>query len=313
MTRLVVGTYTADMNGSGAGLLVRPGGALDTPSPSYVIASAGVLYAVNEGAGTVSSYALGPGGAPELRSTASTGGTWPCHLALADGYLLAANYGSGSVSVHPVADGIVGPATDLVRHSGSGPDADRQEGPHAHQVVPGPDGRVTVVDLGIDRLVEYRLASGRLERLAETVLPPGSGPRHVVTHPSGRRYVAAELGSAVLTLEGGSVVASTPATAKDGPNQPSAIVLTGDHLYLANRGADTIAAFRLDSRGVPAPLAEVPCGGAWPRDLALVGGGLVAANERSHGLAYFDLVDGVPVPTGRVDEVGSPTCVLPLP
>ncbi|MFI5952508.1 lactonase family protein [Cryptosporangium sp. NPDC051539] len=310
MTGLVVGTYTADMGGAGDGLLMLPGGrTVATPSPSYVIASGPVLYAVNEGAGTVSSFA-----ADDLRplSTASTGGTWPCHLALIDGYLLAANYGSGSVSVHPVTGGVIGSSTDLVRHSGAGPDAGRQEGPHTHQIVPGADGVVTVVDLGTDRLVDYRLEDGRLRRLGETALPPGSGPRHVVTHPNGRRYVAAELGSALLTVAGGEVVASVPATASDGHNQPSGLVRSGDHLYLANRGADTIAAFRVDASGAAVPLAEVPCGGAWPRDLALFDGGLVVANERSHTLTYFRLDDGVPVPSGEPTAVGSPTCVLPL-
>ena len=307
-----MGSYTSDMGGKGSGLTSVPGGHAAGPSPSFVITDGSYLYAVNEGAGSVSSYAadtLAP------LSTQPTGGQWPCHLALADGYLLTANYGSGSVSVHPVGDGLVEPRTDLVEHAGTGPNAERQEGPHAHQVVVAADGTVTVVDLGIDRLVHYRLEDGRLIRLGDTVLPPGTGPRHVASHPSGRWYVAGELSSAVLTLADGVVVGSVPATAADGPNQPSAIALSADgqYLYLANRGPDTITAYRLDADGRPVPLAEVPTGGHWPRDFALVDDGLVVANERSHTLVRFRLEDGVPVPTGEVVEVGSPTCVLPTP
>lgn len=308
-TRLVIGSYTADMGGSGVGLTSVPGGARDALSPSYVIADGRYLYAVNEGAATVSSYAADTF---EPLSTQPTGGQWPCHLALVDGYLLAANYGSGSVSVHPVRDGVIEPRTDLVQHEGTGPHPERQEGPHAHQIVPGPEGLVTVVDLGIDRLVHYRFADGTLTRVGETAVPPGTGPRHVAVHPSGRWYVAGELNSTVVTLAGGAVVATTPSTAVEGPNQASAIALSGDHLYVANRGPDTISAFRLDADGVPQPIAEVPTGGEWPRDFALTDGGLVVANERSHTLVWFALEDGVPVPTGRTAAVGSPTSVLPL-
>jgi 6-phosphogluconolactonase len=311
VNRLVVGAYTSDMGGKAEGLTVLPGGQLATPSPSYVIADGSVLFAVNEGEGAVSSYSLDIAGGLRMLSTQPTGGNWPCHLALHDGYLIAANYGSGSVSVHPVVEGVIGARTDLVQHSGAGPNTKRQEGPHPHQVRAA-DGTVTIVDLGLDQLVHYRLDSGRLNRVGATVLPAGSGPRHYVDHPSGRRYVVAELGSAVLTLEGEVVVATTAATAYHVENLPSAITLAGDYLYVANRGADTIATFRLDDEGVPVPVAEVPSGGVWPRDFALTGDGLVVANERSHNLAYFRLSRGVPVATGETVETGSPTSVLPI-
>jgi 6-phosphogluconolactonase len=307
VTKLVVGAYTADMGGRAEGLAVLPDGhRVATPSPSYVIASEGILYAVNEGAGRVSSYSADE---LSLLSTQPTGGRWPCHLAVSAGHVICANYGSGSVSVHPVAGGVIGERTDLVQHSGRGPDAERQEGAHPHQVKIADDGTVTIVDLGIDRLVHYRLDAGRLRRLGETVLPPGTGPRHYVDGPE-RRYVVAELGSAVLTLDGDDVVAVTPATASDVHNQPSAIGLSGGFLYLANRGADTVSTFRL-SDGLPVAVAETSSGGAWPRDLAVTADGLVVANERSHHLAFFRLDAGIPVLVETL-ETPSPTCVLTI-
>ncbi|GAA3392924.1 lactonase family protein [Cryptosporangium minutisporangium] len=333
MNTLAVGSYTSDMNGSGDGLTVLPGGHLAVASPSYVIADAGTLYAVHEGEGTVASYTLADGGALRPLSTQPTGGASPCHLArvgahttvpagrhpegrlpVPGGHLVVANYSSGSVSVHPVSLGRIGPRTDLVQHVGAGPDPDRQEGPHPHQILVGADGTITVVDLGLDRLIHYRLDDGALTRTGETVLPPGSGPRHAVVHPSRRWYVAAELAAAVLTLENDVVVATTPATTSDEPTLPSGIVLSPDgrYLYLANRGADTVATFHLDDAGIPALVSEVPSGGVWPRDLALTGDGLVVANERSHTLVFLDLADGVPVPGGRTVEVASPTCVRPV-
>jgi 6-phosphogluconolactonase len=315
MTRLVIGSYTAEMDGTGVGLVVVPGGELATPAPSFAVADPPFLYAVNElPSGAVSSYRISADGALAHVSTQPTGGAWPCHLAVHDGWLIAANYGSGSVSVHPVGpDGVLGERTDLVQHDGRGPHPERQEGPHTHQVKVAADGTVTVVDLGIDRLVHYRLDGGRLHRAGETAVPDGAGPRHYVVHPSGRWYVAAELGSAVLTLEQGAVVASIPATTSDVPNQPSAIALSADarFLYLANRGADTISVFRVGAELSFA--AEVSCGGRWPRDLVVDGDRLIVANQKSNRVVTFRLGDdGTPVPTGEVIETGSPTSVLPL-
>jgi 6-phosphogluconolactonase len=315
MTRLVIGSYTAEMNGTGTGLRVVPGGSIVAPAPSFVVADHPFLYAVHElPTGAVSSYRMSGDGGLEWLSTQPTGGGGPCHLALHDGYLMVANYGSGSVSVHPVGpDGVLGERTDLVRHEGHGPDPDRQEGPHTHQVKVAADGTVTVVDLGIDRLVHYRLDGGRLHRTGSTEVPAGSGPRHCVVHPSGRWYVAAELGSVVLTLAKGAVLASTPATTFGGHNQPSGIALSADArwLYLANRGADTVAAYRVGDDLTF--LGEVSCGGAWPRDLVVDGDLIHVANQNSHNVVTFRIgADGLPVPTGDVLETGSPTSVLPV-
>jgi 6-phosphogluconolactonase len=310
---LVIGCYTAEMDGNGTGLSVVPGGTIAAPSPSFAIRDGSVLFAVNEVPdGSVSSYALSPAGELTHLSTRPTGGVWPCHLALHDGHLMAANYGSGSVSVHPVgADGVIGERTDLVQHKGGGPNPDRQQGPHTHQVRVADDGTVTVVDLGIDRLVQYRLADGRLHRTGEIAVPPGAGPRHYVVHPDGRWFVAAEVGSAVLTVRDGTFLASTPATSSDVFNEPSAIALSADarFVYLANRGAESISVFRVGDELTFA--GEVSCGGAWPRDMVVDGDRLHVANQKSDSVVTFRLGDdGLPVPTGEIIETGSPTSVL---
>lgn len=90
-------------------------------------------------------------------------GDWPCHLTLdATGkWLLVSNYGTGTVGVFPIQpDGALGAMTDLVQHTGDGPRADRQEGPHAHSANFTPDQQhVIVADLGIDALVVYTLSA----------------------------------------------------------------------------------------------------------------------------------------------------------
>jgi 6-phosphogluconolactonase len=320
--------------GSGISVYARDGarlshlGTLDTPDPSYLIAdpSARRLYAVNElGTGTVTSYAVGPDGMPSPLSTEKSGGGEPCHLALCQGYLIAANYGTGSASVHPVgAGGELGPASDLVQHQGTGPDTERQEGPHAHQVHVSGD-QVTIVDLGIDRLMHYRLDAGRLVPVGETALPPGAGPRHVVTHPSGHWFVACELDSTIVTYEPGDLRV-TPATKSTvDRNYPSGIALSGDLLYVGNRGANTIATFAVGADGSLAPVAEVSSGGVWPRQFALAQGGAAAgrssredqhlfvANQNSGTVValHLDPATGMPSPTGEVVEVAGASCVLP--
>lgn len=79
-------------------------------------------------------------------------GDWPCHLVLdaSNKWLFCANYGTGNMTVYPIlADGSIGPRSDHVQHQGTGPNTQRQEGPHAHSTTLTPDNRYAIVaDLG---------------------------------------------------------------------------------------------------------------------------------------------------------------------
>ncbi|MGG8407495.1 lactonase family protein, partial [Streptomyces sp. 12297] len=215
-------------------------------------------------------------------------------------------------------------------HEGSGPDAGRQRGPHAHQVVAAPGGRwVLSVDLGTDSLrictVDPDAGAPRLH--AETALRAGSGPRHLAFHPGGRvLYVLNELTPTVTVCrwdgESGAVeaVEEVP-VALEGPSgavrgYPSAIVASPDgrHLWAAVRGHDTIAVLALDRGGEGVRVVgTVGCGGEWPRDLALDPSGrwLYAANERSGDVTWFDVdpSTGIPTPTGTV-ALPAPSCIV---
>lgn len=67
----------------------------------------------------------------------------------------------------------------------------RQEGPHPHQVILGPenDGEVIVPDLGSDKVFGLRKTPGtspwEVQRTFEG-FEPGDGPRHSVIHPDSR-------------------------------------------------------------------------------------------------------------------------------
>ncbi len=183
-------TYAATVTGAG------------TINPSYLTLSPDQsrLYAVNEITGgkgphgTVSAFAIDPvTGHLSYLNQKSTHGLAPCYASIEpEGrYCLVANYETGSVCVLPVReDGRLGEATDTVQFSGSGPIPDRQEGPHAHMIVPSPyRSLILAIDLGTDRLMAFRLDMERGTLIPGdppwTQMPPGTGPRHWHFTPTG--------------------------------------------------------------------------------------------------------------------------------
>ncbi|HEX5543488.1 MAG TPA: beta-propeller fold lactonase family protein, partial [Micromonospora sp.] len=199
---LYIGCYTAESGGRGEGILALQrdpvGGAVEpvgvvavTPSPSFLTRhpTLPVLYAVNElDDGFVSAWSLAPDATLHALARRSTGGAEPCHLAVtADSrHLVTANYGSGSLAVHPLDPvGVPGERSDLVTHDnvvGTPAEerrSERQDGPHAHMVSPGPDGVLLAVDLGVDSIYRYDVApTGQLlPRGPRLRTRPGSGPR----------------------------------------------------------------------------------------------------------------------------------------
>jgi 6-phosphogluconolactonase (cycloisomerase 2 family) len=333
-----VGGYTGDKGGEAegivllrrdpaSGLLTRLGVAARTPSPSFLAQhpTLPILYAVNEleSDGTISAFTVADDGELTPLSIQPTGGSDPAHLAVTpDGrFLLVANYTSGSVAVHPLdPEGAPRERSDLLDLAGSGPDPERQQGPHAHMVVPDRDC-VLVADLGADRVWRCRLdpVSGRLTMLPPAVTAkPGTGPRHLRYTPDGTLLLVGEL-AANLTWyrpaadgslgEAGEVRASE----RDGVNYPSEITMgrDGRFIYVANRGPNTVSAFAWDGERAT-PVAEVPTGGDWPRHMILLGDHLYVANQLSQSVTTFriDPDSGVPSPQGEPTAEASPTCLL---
>ncbi|OZG60418.1 carboxy-cis,cis-muconate cyclase [Bifidobacterium myosotis] len=92
-------------------------------------------------------------------------------------HLIVANYADGHVCVHPIAaDGTLLEATQVLAGEGHGP-LPAQEGPHAHWILPLPDGRVLSTDLGADRIYVHHWRSGELVRVGMVQLAAGTGPR----------------------------------------------------------------------------------------------------------------------------------------
>jgi 6-phosphogluconolactonase len=238
----------------------------------------------------------------------ASGGDWPCHLQLdATGqWLLVANYGSGNASVFPIlADGSLGARSDLVQHSGSGPNSKRQEGPHAHSVTLTPDnGFAIVADLGIDQLVIYKFdaATGKLSAHGHAAARPGAGPRHLAFHPNGRYlYAANELDSSITLYDydaaGGKLterqtLSTLPAGAPENIVADIHVSAGGERAYVSNRGHNSLAAFDIGSQGALTLAAISDCGGNWPRNFALAPGGqfVLVANQYSNAVSALPLL-----------------------
>ncbi|MFC8733659.1 lactonase family protein [Luteimicrobium sp. NPDC057192] len=353
--RLWLGTYPAPgtASGSGEGVwrvdLDLSAGRFDdarqvvsTPSPSFVALAPDerTLYAVDENTdGGLSAFRVEApdGDGLELLATVPSGGADPCHVVATPAAVWVANYSSGTFTTVAV-DGSGGFAGEPEAYAGegTGPDTDRQEGPHAHYAVPTPDGSAAwVVDLGADRVRRYRVtADGTGVEAAGTAvtLPAGAGPRHLVfgaagTAGEGFAFVVGELDDRVHVLAlhtdddgllAADAVAAVPACTTPGPEGvgafPSHVALSSDgtRLYVAVRGPDVVAVHDLEPDGHAVRLAhraDAPLEGVWPRHFAVLdtadGDVLVVAGQNSSTLEALRVLPG--------DAGAEPVASLTLP
>src|SRR4051794_19148834 len=196
---------------------------------------------------------------------------------------LVANYGSGSVAILPIGnDGLLQPATFVDQHHGSGPDKDRQTGPHAHSFFLSPDNRFGfALDLGLDKVFIYRFDAQRHtaspNEPAFATVPPGAGARHLAFSRDGRFiYVINEMGGSVTgfaydAARGAMSEIETVSTLPPdytGPKRAAEVRVhpNGRFLYASNRGDDSIAVFSIHhDSGKLAPRSYPKSGGTWPR------------------------------------------------
>jgi 6-phosphogluconolactonase len=340
---LFVGTYT-DGDGAGKGigvgtwdpsngqLAVSATATVANPSFLAIAPSANVLYAVDEqDNGGVSALSLSSGGLRTI-NTQSSQGAGPAYLCVhpSGRYVLAANYDSGSVVVLPVrADGGLGLASDVDQHTGAGPDLERQEGPHAHQILSDPTGQyLHSVDLGTDSVYAYQLdlATGKLALRHQVKLRAGSGPRHLAFHPNGQfAYIVTELGGTVITcryidglLAPQREQPSIPMPVPGLRNAPAEVLVSSDgrFVYVSNRGTDSISVFAVGPDGQLTLMATSSCGGKTPRHIGIdpMGRYLFSANQDSNIVTSFkvDKASGGLSPVAQPLLTPMPVCTLTL-
>jgi len=318
--------------------------AAETKNPSFLALhpSGRFLYAVGEigsfqGAktGAVSAFAIDPKtGDLALLNQQPSEGTGPCHLVLdrAGRNVLVANYGGGTVAVLPVGtDGRLKPASSVQAHQGSGPNKGRQEKPHAHGIYLDPAERFALApDLGADRVFVYRFdaAKGTLEPHGAGTLEPGSGPRHLAFHPSGKHvYVINELLSTITVFsydaeKGALTTLQTVSCLPAGFSGTSwtaevAVSPDGRFVYGSNRGDDSLAVFAVEaSTGRLTVKGHAPIGGKYPRHFTIdpTARFILAGHQNSGtiGVLRLDPATGMPSLVGSPVKVDKPVCLLPV-
>ena len=347
-----VGTYTGPQSKGiyafrfdpASGKSISLGLVAETTNPSFLAIdpSQRYLYAANEvgdykgeQSGGVSAFAIDrKNGKLTFLNEVSSRGAGPCHVALdkTGKYVLVANYDSGTVAVFPMLpDGRLGEASAVVQHGGHGPNAERQEGPHAHEIQLSSDNRFAIAaDLGLDKLLVYRFDAAKGALTASdppfAKVDPGAGPRHFAFHPNGRfAYALNEMGGSITSFaydpRPGSLrkLQSISALAADfkGQNESAEIVAdaSGKFLYASNRGPDNIAVFAIDSaKGTLRLVEHVSTKGKTPRNFAIdpTGRYLLVANQESNGIVVFriDPKTGRLTDTGQSLETPSPVCLV---
>ena len=356
--QLYIGTYTHNMGAGGqadgiyvadwdaaAGALSPLRLAIKTANPSFLVVPPGgdVLYAVNENeddpqpnggkGGSVTAFRHDPAtGSLSVQNTEPSGGSDPCHITVdrRNRAVFVANYSSGSLtSFRVTAKGIEGPVSQFDAH-GSGPNKERQAGPHLHCVTLSPDQRFLLVnDLGTDHIWIFHVDLKTAE-VKETGAPwqakPGSVPRHSHFHPNGKWvYSINELTSTVDVLawdaKNGTLkwLSEVPlrdsAYTGESTGAELAIDRMGRFLYASNRAEDVLVVFAVDpASGALTFVQRVGCGGKSPRDFTLDPSEkwLVVANQDTQNVVVFarDPRTGKLTQSERSAHVGAPVGVL---
>lgn len=347
---LFIGTYTNNDSKSKGIYVYRfdaatgeasPVSTLATENPSYLaLAPRGnFLYAVNETdgkvPGTVSAFSFDKtSGQLKFLDKQPSGGDDPCYISVDSRrkWAFVANYSGGNFAALPIhADGSLGAMTQLIQHSGKGPNAQRQEKPHMHSVTFSPDEHyLLAADLGLDQLSVYRFIAGHpshpLTAVKDSIVQvsPGSGPRHISFSPhKPYAYLMTELSGAVdaFRYTDGHLthlqhISSHPEGYKGDIGSADIHVAPGGRfLYASNRGdANSLAIYAIDTAtGKLTVKGFESTGGKTPRNFMIdpTGQWLLAANQRSDNIVIFriDKTTGLLKATGKEISIPAPVCL----
>lgn len=352
-----IGLLAGD-EGREANTLSYRGAVTETPSPSWLARhpSLDVVYAALEGDALVQAFArTGETALSPLGDPVPVGEN-VCHLAVAPNgsALIASCYGDGRVvrigldaagrpipakpdaaaALRAALFGDEDPDAAAATPAGDGvaasdPHAEGGERvSHAHAAAFLADGRIATTDLGFDLVRFWRASTGSatpgLILDHEVVLPLGTGPRHMVVHPSGHLHVVTEYSCEVFTLAPAadgiwSVVSSTLSSpiAQIGTDFPAELARSrdGQFLYTALRGSNTIATLRVRGGGEALEsVALADSGVDWPRHHLVYEGKLLVAGQRSDTVTLLDLDERTGAVRGIRHEaqVPAPTHFLPV-
>jgi 6-phosphogluconolactonase len=329
-----LGIYVFRMEPRNGNLVPLQTVAASNPSFLAVDPSLTHVYAVGEDeVGGLSAYRINPAdGTLTFQNTAPANGSYTTHIGVhpSGAFVFAANYGTGNFPIYRIAaDGSIGANTDNFQSvgNGTGPNENRQEATHAHQILADLDAaHVFGIDLGADKVnvLNLDLSTGMLSPNTVPFAPvaSGSGPRHMAFHPDRKHaYVLDELASSITVSKydparGALTWVQTISTLPKrftGDNTAGEIRVhpSGRFLYSTNRGHESIAIYAIDpDTGELDTVGWESTRGEWPRGMNIDPSGtfLYVANQNTDTIVVFR----VNLASGRLYEtvrVHTPTPV----
>ena len=329
------GIYTLEYNSS-TGELKQKSSIKNHINPSFLAIHPNkkFLYSVgeNEG-GTVSAFSINrQNGQLTFINSESTKSIGPCHLSVdsTGKFLFVANYSGGASTMLPInEDGSLKPASSFIQHTGSSINPERQEGPHAHSINIDPNNNFALVpDLGLDKILIFKInfEKGELETnsFPYGTVEPGSGPRHLDFHPTGKFvYVLNEISATITAFSYDQNTAemkeieTVSTLPKNFSTQSCAdihISKDGKFVYASNRGHDSIVIFKINqNNGKMEYVAHESTIGNIPRNFGIDPNGnfIIAANQDSSDIYSFkvDKELGLLSPTGFSINIPYPVCI----
>ena len=321
------------------------------PNPAWLTidSNRGLLFCANEGLstpnGSLASFTMNSDGSLTRIANITTA-TGPVSAAIygdpsaSERGIALAHYGGSAVTTYTVSStgNITLNERFFFNMSSPGPDADRQDSPHPHEVILDPTGRyILTPDLGADlvRVFSWSVKDLKLKELKSLVAAPGSGPRHLAfwtpyNVPGGTTYMylVSELAATVtgyaikystdgsgLGFEDIGYLSTTGLFKLPQRNAPAEIQVSPDNQYLliSNRNdttftlpnaigkSDSISTFQLGENGNLTAIHQLwPAGGSYPRHFETnAAGNLVAVGLQLSGAVAILKRD---VATGLIQE-----------
>lgn len=345
LERFYVGTYSGRIYVSTLDLGIPKFGATTSvgtdPSdasfqPSFVALTPerNFLYSVDENNGTVLAYSVNfTNGSLNLLNQLSSGGTTPAFICVdrSGSKVLVANYNAGNlnnggtVAVFPIlTNGSLGTATALIQDPGIS---------HAHCVaLDGNNHFAFVVDLGLDQVRSFVFdsAAGTLTTNTAfiTLVPKGSGPRHLTFDPAFQRaYLICQNSSTIIGFNYDSTngilspfqTNSTLPSSGFAGNTTAEIVVhpSGKFLYGSNRGYNTIAVYQINGTNGTFTLVQQAPTGATPRQFAVepTGAFCIVADQDSGDIRLYSINQVTGMLTYKsqiITSVSTPVCIVPF-
>lgn len=214
-----------------------------------------------------------------------------CHITYLprNGVLVGACYESGEVFTIRVGENGFGEIESFIKQGDNKAKITR-----AHCVVPNKSETILYsANIALDMIYSYKIKQGKLFENDCLVLPKGEGPRHILlSHNEETLYIISEYSNKIFIINndnGKMTLSDSVSTLPENfckNSYCSTLCMTADgkYIYAANRGANTIAVFKVFKDGKINKIGDCSCFGDWPRHISLVNndGYLAIANQNSN-------------------------------